>query len=307
MESRPSIRAAEHFDYDLCQERAYKMTKTMGDIVDRILSRLGLWSTGRWAIAGIIICIGTGSTVGVLTRALGGTRWVAGAIGGLGVVVAAWGVLLVLLQLRQRKRGEELRALINVRPLIGKRPVDLGGWAADPVLADELVRTACRRRPGRIVECGSGWTTALLAACLNELGEGEIVALEHDDGFAQQTRELLAASGGTSRGQVLLAPLTPQRNTKQLWYDREVANSIDGPIDLLIVDGPPAQVATQARYPAVPLFEDRLGDDCIVFLDDGFRDDETEIADAWGKRLGVVPTLEARGGGFWILDLADGD
>jgi len=47
-------------------------------------------------------------------------------------------------------------ALTQIRPLIGDLPLDLTGWAADPVLVHNAVRLVIDTRPSFVLECGSG-------------------------------------------------------------------------------------------------------------------------------------------------------
>lgn len=279
--------------------------------MNSLLGRIATWPKRRWVAAGGCLSVVVGATVGSAVYGLPGQNGAARAVvaGILGAFLALWLTFVTCLQLRQRRRAQETRALINVRPLTGRLPLDLGGWAADPVFADELMRTLCRRRPAQVVECGSGWTTVLVACCLEELDAGRIVALEHKERFARRTRELVAACGCANRAEVRLAPLSSQNvdGDDRVWYDASVVQSIAGPIDLLLVDGPPGSLAQEVRFPAVPLLRGRLANDCLVLLDDGYRGDEARIARAWGRLLKVEPILEARGGGFWVLDRDDDD
>lgn len=273
-----------------------------------LLGRIAVWPKRRWATVGGCMSVLVGLAVGMGVYGLW-ARFVAGAVI-LGILAAAFTLVvafLVYLQVGQWQRGQAIQALVNVRPLTGRLPVDLGDWAADPVFADEVVRSVCRRQPRRIVECGSGWTTVLMAACLEELGGGTLVAMEHDEGFARRTRHLLAACGCSERADVRLAPLGSHdlAEADRLWYDPGVVEQIEGPIDLLVVDGPPGPLGSEIRWPAVPVLCHRLAEDCVVYLDDGLRDDEARIARSWGRELGVRPKLDPRGGGFWILDRAD--
>lgn len=274
-----------------------------------LLGRIADWPDRRWIVVGCGLSVVVAVAIGFAVYGLLGQGGVGGAsfAGILGAGLTLWATLTLYLQLRQRRSSREIRSLINVRPLTGKLPLDLGGWAVDPTLADEVVRTLCRRRPELVVECGSGWTTVLMAACLEELEKGRVVALEHEERFARKTRELLKAAGSSDHGKVRLAPLTEQdvNGAERLWYDASVVRSIAGPIDLLLVDGPPGRLGPEIRYPAVPALRDRLAKECVVFLDDGYRDGEARIARAWGRELGVEPVLEAWGKGFWVLDRAE--
>lgn len=50
---------------------------------------------------------------------------------------------------------------------------------------------------------------------------------------------------------------------------------------MLIIDGPPANVNSCARYPAGPLLLPLLTKNAVVFLDDADSPDEREIVAAW--------------------------
>lgn len=229
---------------------------------------------------------------------------IAGLFGG---AAGSGGVLVLYVVLRSYQRlhdtESELRALVNVRPLTGRLPLDLGGWAADPVLADRAVRLLLQRRPRRVVECGSGWSTVIMASCLRELGGGKLVALEHQDEFAHRTRELLLRYGVFDWAEVVHAPLEEVRidDGTWPWYGIDPADVVDGPVDVLVVDGPPGSLAQRSRYPAVPLFVGQLADSWAVLLDDGHREDEAWIAEQWSRQLGVEPRLDTAGRGVFVL------
>ncbi len=249
--------------------------------------------------------------------------WWVLALAAAAALLTAGGALLALYTLRhlerrqserltqterriERRIGEmehQVRALVNVRPLAGPLPLDLGGWAGDPVLVDLVLRYVLRRRPSLVVECGSGWSTLLIALCLRELGAGELVALEHDDRWERRTRDLLRHHGAGERATVVLAPLRIQvpEGPARLWYGFDADTLFPGPIDLLVVDGPPGAVGHRARYPAVPLLRDRLTADATVILDDAHREDERWIAARWSEELGVDPDLVPWGEGMWVF------
>jgi hypothetical protein len=54
------------------------------------------------------------------------------------------------------------------------------------------VQLVMERRPGLVVECGSGSSTVIVARCLRERGRGRGVALAQDPVFAEHTRNLLS-------------------------------------------------------------------------------------------------------------------
>jgi len=86
------------------------------------------------------------------------------------------------------------------------------------------------------------------------------------------------------------------------WYDLREIPPMERPIDMLVVDGPPAGVQHLARYPALPVLRHRLARTAEIFLDDGARDDEREIAKLWGTQIDDIEVtwLETEKGGFWL-------
>ena len=62
-------------------------------------------------------------------------------------------------------------------------------------------------------------------------------------------------------------------------------------IDLLVIDGPPAEIRKLARYPAGPLLFKYLNPGSSVFLDDASRQDEKTILKIW---LQEFPTLKQK-------------
>lgn len=262
--------------------------------------------------------LGAGSAV--LGGAIGGaamaqlpfTHWaslwpVVGALSGAALGAGGFFSLELLLETHALLRETSLRipALVNVRPLAGARPVDLESWAASPVLIDTVLRHILRSGARSIVECGSGWSTVLIARCLQELGRGHVVAIEHDRSFAEQTTALLEQHGAAERATVVHAALEIRELDGETWswFGPAADAAVGGEIDLLLVDGPPGHVHRRMRYPAVPILRDRLSDGAVVVLDDGLRTDERWAAVRWSRLLGVQPRLVRHGQGIWIFDL----
>lgn len=215
---------------------------------------------------------------------------------------------LVLLESAQLRRAlQESRrqhyAQVQIRPLMGDVPLELSGWAADPVLVHNAVRLLVDVRPGLVVECGSGTSTVVMARCLRGLGKGRIVSLDHDPEYARRTTDLLRLGGLEKFATVVTAPLTDRQIDEQLlrWYSRDYESLLDRPIDVLIVDGPPGSSSPRARYPAVPLLKSRLAPECWIILDDGDRPDERGIAREWARELDATLSYLEGGRGGWLL------
>jgi predicted O-methyltransferase YrrM len=159
-------------------------------------------------------------------------------------------------------------------------------WSASPDILNHLCRLVLTRQPELVFEAGSGISTLLTAHCLRRIGKGHIVSLEHDRRFGAATRQLLADHGLSDIASIVDAPLKEIALGGQqwLWYDVDRIPPTH-PIDLLFVDGPPAQTQPLARYPAVPVLASRLAPGCVVVLDDGARSDERAIAERWATEF----------------------
>ncbi|GAA4814614.1 class I SAM-dependent methyltransferase [Nocardioides caeni] len=162
----------------------------------------------------------------------------------------------------------------------------MGGWAASADLVGALLDEFIERRPALVVECGSGVSTLWLALAARQHGiPTRIVALDHDREFAAKTRVTLARHGVADHAEVRDAPLGPVTvgDREWTWYDATALAGLED-IGLLFVDGPPTAVGEHARFPALPLLEDRLARRCSIVLDDMIRTDEQEVAQLWHDR-----------------------
>lgn len=215
---------------------------------------------------------------------------------------------LVLLESAQVRRtileGQRQHyALVQIRSLMGDLPLDLSGWAADPIMVHNAVRLIVRTRPGLVVECGSGNSTIVLGRCLRALGRGRVISLDHDPAYARQTTALVRLHALEDVVTIVTAPLAPRQTGGSLasWYGTEYEPLISAPIDVLVVDGPPGSIGPRARYPAVPVLKSRLAAECWILMDDGDRADERAIAHAWSGELGAKLSYLEGGRGGWLL------
>lgn len=188
-----------------------------------------------------------------------------------------------------RATRRQVQAVVNLAAMAplraGLPPLD--GDDAAPDLAVELVDRLVVERPGLAVVAGGGAATVLLALAAREHGlDTRVVALDHDAGSAARTRDLLARHGVADRAEVRWAPLARTHVPDHLtpWYDEEALADLHD-VGLLVVDGPPATVGPDARYPAVPLLRDRLAPRCTVLVDDVAGEAERAVVDRWARLL----------------------
>jgi predicted O-methyltransferase YrrM len=174
-----------------------------------------------------------------------------------------------------------LYAAIRPRAPLGR----FGAWRLEPDAAEALYNLVIDLTPEMVVEAGSGLSTVVISAGLVQNGEGELLALEHGEAFADATRHELERQGVASVGEVLLSPLRPHSTPigDLLWYDTTELFSRIGErrIDLLLIDGPPASVGTLARYPALPVLAPLLAPGACIIVDDAGRPDEEEALRRW--------------------------
>lgn len=277
----------------------------------RIIRGRIVFSRTTWRILSIVAAITggvcSGTVFGTLSDGHLAAILPAAILGGLitGVLVGLLGFLHI--KLNEAVDGRiSLQEMTNIRPLIDGPPLDFGKFAIDPHLGKVLAQIIYRHNPDYVVECGSGTSTVFVAKLLKKLNpRGYITALEHLDEYAEETKRLIQDHSCTSHAEVRAVPLTgcEPGGKDQVWYGVSPNDFRDQDIDLLLVDGPPSTVCSMARYPAVPLLRSRLGDNCIIVMDDGDRPEDEEIARRWAENEGA--DLKYVGGprGIYVLRL----
>ncbi|GAA0475363.1 hypothetical protein Aca07nite_14280 [Actinoplanes capillaceus] len=159
-----------------------------------------------------------------------------------------------------------------------------GDFALNPTGLLELLHLIRTRKPRLVLELGSGTSSVWIAYVLEKSG-GKLVSLDHEPGYANRTRQALTAHGLTKVATVRDAPLAPVNieGRDYPWYDPEALADLHD-IDFVLIDGPPAAVGADARYPALHMIEKRLADRATVVFDDAGRPDEQAALAAWTQR-----------------------
>lgn len=191
-------------------------------------------------------------------------------------------------RLRSASRGDfaQMEALLNLHAMVPVRhqlPATRFRWAAAPDLLLTLVGLIQRHRPSVIIDLGSGASTIWMAMTLREYGiGGTIISIDHDEKYAEITRQRLRAMELEKYAEVRHAPLVDLSFEGQSypWYDTEIFKDVTV-CDLLVVDGPPGRLRRQARYPAMPVLEGRLREGAHVLLDDYGRPAERAVVARW--------------------------
>lgn len=207
-------------------------------------------------------------------------------------LVAAHIYLTVRLYRRVRSHFKSLRNFVwdtvnVVNSADGNLPLPRsGGWSASPDVLVELITVTTERRPSVIVEFGSGLSTLLIASALARVGHGRVVSVDHDAEFAAKTQKQLEARGLSAFGEVRIAPIKEQEIDGEMrpWYDIAAIGEVEA-VGIAFVDGPPAAIRPDVRYPALPWLWPRLEKGAVVFVDDAGRHAEREIAQRWARQF----------------------
>jgi Methyltransferase domain len=149
-------------------------------------------------------------------------------------------------------------------------------WSITQTLAIELAAYLDRVRPPRILEVGSGYSTAILAAYAEHHG-AEVVTLEHDATYFRDTRRALRQLGVDRRLDLRLAPLRRQwfgARGPYWWYGVE----LEGEFDFVFIDGPPKVLGRRGAFFAL---QGHLRPGWQVWVDDGFRRHERQCVRLW--------------------------
>lgn len=169
------------------------------------------------------------------------------------------------------------------RQLPDLRVTGLRQWAISPDACLALVNLIESHQPKLIVELGSGVSTIVLATALQRwVPQGRVISVDHSPRYAESTRSLLGENALTN-AEVRTSPLEPfagADHPSQPWYRMDSFDDIHG-IDLLFIDGPPAQVGPNARDPSFNALAHRMSDKSWVVLDDTRRSDESSLAKRW--------------------------
>lgn len=200
-----------------------------------------------------------------------------------------------LLREQSAQDFRQLEALLNLHAIasVGFALPPTRGWAASPDLLLLLTSLVATERPATAIDVGSGSSTLWLSLAMRTYGvPGKVIALDHDEEYAQSTQALVDLHGLGDYAQVRYAPLVETKVDQEIWPWYDMAALADvAECDLVVVDGPPGLGRRHARYPALPLLAPRLSNRAVVVLDDCNRTDEQEIVQRW---LAEFPGWTAR-------------
>ncbi len=158
------------------------------------------------------------------------------------------------------------------------------GWAASAGLIKKVMEIIFEKKPVRTFEVGSGLSTLIIGHCLKKLGQGKLIAIEHEQKYLEQSQSMINVHGLNDFVSIIHAPIKEYAigGKKWLWYEDTVMKSLpEKSIDFLLIDGPPESLQPLSRYPAIPLLYKYIRKDALAILDDANRPGEKEIMEKW--------------------------
>jgi cell division protein FtsB len=187
----------------------------------------------------------------------------------------------------------QVQAMLNLNQIIEirHRLPPMGGWAASADFNLLVVQELINLRPRKVLECGSGTSTLLLALAVRQYDlPTKVIALEHLEQFRASTQRSLEQHGVADFAEVRLAPLVPVPVPDHAtpWYSEQQWDDLDD-IGLLVVDGPPSTTGKRPRYPAAPLLVPRMSSRAVIVVDDLIRPEDREVVQSW---RGLLPDFD---------------
>ena len=135
-------------------------------------------------------------------------------------------------------------------------------------------------QPAIAVDLGTGTSRSVMVMAENAPNGAVIWTVDQDEQFLKQARGLLQERQSDVDVRFVHAPIRVPEPGQ--WYDRGALKKIQGPINLLFVDGPAGWIG---RAPALPVFLDRLAPGAHVYLDDYGRANEKGWFNGWKAHL----------------------
>ncbi len=128
----------------------------------------------------------------------------------------------------------------------------------------------------RIVEFGSGTSTLRFS---HDLPKADLLSIESDPSYLDETRQSLAAHGGPAKVDLSLRPVTWQRHGLS-WFRSYARGPFPDRVDAVLIDGPPIQTRRGREACLYQVFP-HCHAGTRFYLDDYRRDAERKTVDNW--------------------------
>lgn len=179
---------------------------------------------------------------------------------------------------------KQLEALFNLYEMLDFNGIlpRFRGWAISPDFATLIVKKILQNKPTNILECGSGVSTLVIAYALHKNEQGKLISLEHNPYYADKSLAEVSNHHLNSYVDFSVKDLKPYnlKNDDWHWYNiEELDHNLK--LDMVVIDGPPANVRDNSRFPALYALDNFIQPNGIVLVDDCNREGDNEVVQAW--------------------------
>jgi hypothetical protein len=175
------------------------------------------------------------------------------------------------------------------------------GFSLRPESLEWLARFLKERKPRAVLEFGSGSSTLVQCAVLQQLHGPRgfrLLSFEQDGAYLRETEKRLQALPGSVSCRVIHVPLVPATVEGMATFFYDFSAGVNeylewlGKADFVFIDGPFAD--GPCRYGTLPAVRDHLAPSADFALDDGLRHKELAVGSLWerdGIRIYGVLTI----------------
>ena len=157
------------------------------------------------------------------------------------------------------------------------------GMSISRSMAEFLEATCAEFKPAVSVDVGTGNGSSLCALARQAPLGGVVWTVDSQEQFLERGRAQLSRITHQADVHFILAPLLKNgTNKSRWWYNPVPLENVQGPINLLFVDGPEG---FYDRGAALPCFLDRLAPNARIYLDDFKRPGEQAAFKRWKDLL----------------------
>ena len=166
----------------------------------------------------------------------------------------------------------------------------------DPSSIRAILNEIIIHKKYRVIEFGSGISTLFISKIIEDVGEGHVTSIEHDESWLRVVKgylEKMEISSSTYSLEHVKLTEYKRREDIHEWYnvDRIGRVTKDEKYELALVDGPVGSKSEKyniERYPAVPNIIENMSEDFVIFLDDTRRPGEKYIKKNWCKKYNLT-------------------
>ena len=195
-------------------------------------------------------------------------------------------------------------ALFSIHSIIKLRqplPI-MQDWTITSDYGHALIQEILAKSSGNVLDVGSGISTLLAGYAVEKRGNGNVIALEHEETYFIRNKKMIADHQLTNCVKIYHCPLKKYtiNGEEWLWYDISGVPAWEN-IEVVSIDGPPGNIQKLSRYPALPILNTKICDTAVVLLDDGDRPDEKLIVEKWKQEFSVQTQYHSNAKGLFIL------